>query len=57
MRFDHQIIMNMLAPESRVLDLGCGDGSLLALLEETKQVRGQGVELNEKCIYHCVEKE
>lgn len=46
----------MIAPQSRVLDLGCGDGSLLALLEEKKQSRGQGVELSEACIYQCVEK-
>lgn len=56
MRLDHQIIVDLIPPESRVLDLGCGDGTLLALLEEKKHVRGQGVELSGHCIYHCVEK-
>lgn len=56
MRIDHEIILNLMPPESRVLDLGCGDCTLLALLEERKEIRGQGVELSERCIYQCVEK-
>jgi methionine biosynthesis protein MetW len=37
-----------------VLDLGCGDGELLARLIEQKQVRAQGIEISEEAIHHCV---
>lgn len=55
-RLDHRIIYNLIEPESRVLDLGCGDGTLLAALKKGKGIKGQGVELDEACIYLCVEK-
>ena len=37
-----------------MLDLGCGDGELLAYLTQEKQVRAQGIELNEQAIVRCV---
>jgi methionine biosynthesis protein MetW len=39
---------------SSVLDLGCGDGELLAYLTKEKQVHAQGIELNEDAIVCCV---
>jgi methionine biosynthesis protein MetW len=39
---------------SSVLDLGCGEGELLALLVREKQVRAQGIEIDEQAIYQCV---
>jgi methionine biosynthesis protein MetW len=39
-----------------VLDLGCGNGDLLAALVKEKRVRAQGVEIDEKAIYECVAK-
>ena len=39
---------------SSVLDLGCGDGELLALLVNEKKVRAQGIEIDEHAIYQCV---
>lgn len=45
-RVDHLLIAEMVAPGSRVLDVGCGDGALLRLLAETKAVDGRGVELS-----------
>lgn len=51
---DHQIIAGFIKPEASVLDLGCGDGDLLAFLTENKQVRGRGVEISEQAIYRCV---
>lgn len=38
------------------MDLGCGNGDLLALLKETKNVQGQGIEVSEDAIFQCVEK-
>ena len=39
-----------------MLDLGCGDGELMSLLTEKKNVRVQGIELDDSQIYKCVEK-
>jgi methionine biosynthesis protein MetW len=53
-RIDYELIEEMIAPGSRVLDLGCGDGRLLAELEEKKGVIGRGVEINEDRVIECV---
>jgi methionine biosynthesis protein MetW len=45
-RSDYAIIGELVEPNSRVLDLGCGDGELLAWLAENKAVEARGVELN-----------
>ncbi|HEX4773727.1 MAG TPA: homoserine O-acetyltransferase [Bryobacteraceae bacterium] len=44
-RQDYAMIAEIVEPGSRVLDLGCGEGELLAWLSEHKQVRGRGVEI------------
>ena len=50
-------IINSWVPEnSRVIDFGCGDGSLLKELFESKQVLGYGVEINDAKIEKCIEK-
>ena len=56
MRLDHKHIYRLIRAETNVLDLGCGDGALLADLIKGKNIKGQGVEMNEACIYECVEK-
>ena len=56
MRLDHKIILGLIEPNSRVLDLGCGDGELLSLLIKEKNVRGTGIEIDEKAIYKCIER-
>ncbi|HYA13228.1 MAG TPA: methionine biosynthesis protein MetW [Syntrophales bacterium] len=55
-RLDHKIIYSIVAPNSRVLDLGCGEGDLLYPLVRDKQVRAQGIELDDKAIQECVKK-
>ena len=50
-------IINSWVPEnSKVIDFGCGDGSLLKELFENKQVLGYGVEINDSKIEKCIEK-
>ncbi|HLH39718.1 MAG TPA: methionine biosynthesis protein MetW [Bryobacteraceae bacterium] len=44
-RRDYAIIGELIAPGTRVLDLGCGEGELLAWLREHKNVDGRGVEI------------
>ena len=46
-RFDFQLIASWIAPGSRVLDLGCGDGVLLAGLAATHGVTGYGIEIDD----------
>jgi len=50
-------IINSWVPEnSKVIDFGCGDGSLLKELFENKQVLGYGVEINDTKIEKCIDK-
>ena len=54
LRQDLQIIADMIAPNSRVLDVGCGDGALLDHLAREKQVDGRGIELSQDGVNACV---
>ncbi len=53
-KIEHQVIMDWIEQGASVLDLGCGDGELLARLIEEKQVHAQGIEISEQAIHHCV---
>jgi len=55
-QLDHRIILDMIEPQSSVLDLGCGNGDLLYLLIKEKSARAQGIEIDEQAIYKCVAK-
>ncbi|WP_075216314.1 methionine biosynthesis protein MetW [Mongoliimonas terrestris] len=46
-RVDFDLIADLVTPGSRVLDVGCGEGDLLALLESVRQVDGRGIELSQ----------
>ncbi len=54
LRSDLRIVADMVEPGSRVLDVGCGDGALLAYLGHVKQVDGRGVELSQTGVNACV---
>ena len=55
-RVDLVVVAEMVAPGSRVLDVGCGDGELLALLRDGRAVDGRGVELSQSGVNQCVAK-
>jgi methionine biosynthesis protein MetW len=54
-RVDHLVVAEMVAPGSRVLDVGCGDGELLRLLER-RGVDGRGIELSREGVNDSVAK-
>src|SRR6202007_932705 len=54
LRQDLRVIAEMIEPESRVLDIGCGDGALLAYLARNKSVDGRGIELSQSGVNSCV---
>jgi methionine biosynthesis protein MetW len=53
-RFDLLAVAELVPPGSRVLDIGCGDGQLLKLLEATRSIEGRGIELSQKGVNECV---
>ncbi len=52
----HDAISQIVDQGSTVLDLGCGSGDLLALLEREKRVHGQGIEIDDRSVFACVGK-
>lgn len=47
-------VARLVPPGSRVLDLGCGDGALLAHLQATRQCSGYGVEIDDAKVHACI---
>lgn len=56
MRIDHQLVEQWIEPNSRVLDLGCGDGTLLEHLQRQLGVTGYGLEIDEYKINQAIAK-
>ena len=57
MRSDFSAIGQWIAPQSQVLDVGCGDGSLLEYLKTAKQAHVYGVELADDKVLACAQKD
>jgi methionine biosynthesis protein MetW len=55
LRVDLALISEWIKPNSRILDLGCGDGTLLKHLRETMNVSGYGIEIDQADIVKCIE--
>ncbi len=53
-RKDFEAISNWIEPNTSVLDLGCGDGSLLVNLQQTRNITGYGIENDDAGILQCV---
>jgi homoserine O-acetyltransferase/O-succinyltransferase len=55
-RLDYQQIVSLIQPETSVLDLGCGRGSLLVRLRENGNQKLMGLELNEEDVLACLQR-
>lgn len=55
-RVDLLVVADMVEHGARVLDVGCGDGELLKILTETKDVDGRGIEISREGVNQCVAK-
>ena len=51
-----QAIAQLVPVGSRVLDLGCGDGALLAYLQENRKCMGYGIEIDDTNVHACVKR-
>lgn len=56
LRDDLQMIFDWITPNSRVLDLGCGDGELLAALVRHKNCQGYGLEINTNSVLAAMQR-
>ena len=56
MKNEFKIIANLLPSQSRVLDVGCGDGTLIEALIKQKDIDARGVELEENKVKQCISK-
>ncbi len=54
-RPDYEMIARWVQPGAKVLDLGCGDGSLLAFLKQARQISGYGIENDWERVRACIE--
>jgi methionine biosynthesis protein MetW len=56
MKSEYKIIANMIAENSRVLDVGCSDGSLMEILKKSKNVDIRGIEISKDKVQTCISK-
>ncbi|MHC4645824.1 MAG: homoserine O-acetyltransferase MetX [Planctomycetota bacterium] len=53
-RVDYELIESLVAPRTKVLDVGCGDGELLARLAADKDIEGEGIELEQDLVLKSI---
>ena len=56
MKKEFKIIANLINDQTRVLDIGCGDGTLMKFLEENKNVDARGLEISKNKVQNCIGK-
>ena len=56
MKIQDDVLAGLIETNSRVLDVGCGDGNLLLYLKKNKRIDGRGLEINQKNVQECLVK-
>ena len=56
MKIQDDVLAGLIELNSRVLDVGCGDGNLLLYLKKNKRIDGRGLEINQKNVQECLAK-
>ena len=56
MKIQDDVLAGLIDINSRVLDVGCGDGSLLLYIKNNKRIDGRGLEINQKNVQECLTK-
>ena len=54
LHLNYSIIVDIIEEKSRILDLGCGNGTLLRVLKDNKKVKGVGIEINQDEVIKCL---
>tara|TARA_X000000368_G_scaffold310016_1_gene247926 strand:+ start:194 stop:787 length:594 start_codon:yes stop_codon:yes gene_type:complete len=56
MKKEFKVISEILPNNTRVLDVGCGDGSLMSFLEKEKNIKVRGLEISQDKVQQCIHK-
>ena len=56
MKSEYKIISNLITEGSKVLDVGCDDGTLMEFLKETRDVNIRGIEISKQKVQTCISK-
>ena len=56
MKNEFKVIANLIETDRRVLDVGCGDGTLMKFLKDNKNIDCRGMEISKNKIQKCIEK-
>lgn len=55
-QLNYEVVTDIIPPNARVLDLGCGDGTLFSKLMKEKNITGVGVEINQEEVIKALDK-
>lgn len=54
LRPDLKVVADLIAPDATLIDIGCGEGDLLAWMQKHKRVKGRGIELSQAGVNRCI---